>query len=178
MRQPIALTVMNHPTPPRYGTPAIECADRVGLCTLDVNARTLERLALPDLRGIRWAVPTSRGCGVWGLAGGGRDLRLVIQQRDGSFATAGLSQHANMTSLAEGGTGCEVAIYQGMSNEQAQVVVTLDNGAKWQVHRAPLPQVAGLVETVPRMRVLLPPRWAALPTITSSLGLPGPLTPL
>lgn len=178
MRQPVQLIITGDPVPPRYGTPAIECADGVGLCTLDVNARTLERLALPDLGGIRWAVPTARGCGLWGLAGAGNDLRLVIQQRDGSFATASLSQHASMTSLAEGGTSCEVAVYQGMPNEQTQVVVTLDNGATWQVHRAPLPQVAGLVETVPHLRVLLPPRWAALPAITSSLGLPGPLTPL
>lgn len=74
MSRPAQLTIMDHPVPPRYGTPAIECADVVGLCTLDVNARTLERLALPDLRGIRWAVPTSRGCGLWGLAGAGNDL--------------------------------------------------------------------------------------------------------
>ena len=177
MRQPVQLTVTGDPVPPRYGTPAIECADEVGLCTLDVNARTLERLALPDVDGIRWAVPTARGCGLWGIAGAGSDLRLVIQQRDGSFATADLSQHASMTSLAEGGTGCEVAVYQGTSDRQAQLVVTLDDGATWQVRRAPLPQVAGLIETEPHLRVLLPPRWAALPAITSGLGLPGPLTP-
>ena len=178
MRQPVQLTVMDHAVPPRFGTPAIECADGVGLCTLDANARTLERLALPDIDGIRWAVPTTQGCGLWGLAGAGGDLRLVLQQRDGSFATDDLSDEAPMTSLAEGGTDCEVAVYQGTSSTQAQLVVSLDEGATWQVRRAPLPQLAGLIEAEPHLRVLLPPRWAALPATTSPLGLPGPLKPL
>lgn len=178
MRQPVQLIVMDHAVPPRFGTPAIECADGVGLCTLDVNARTLERLALPNLDGIRWAVPTTRGCGLWGLAGAGGDLRLVLQQRDGSFATADLRDDAPMTSLAEGGPGCEVAVYQGTSDTQTQLVVSLDEGATWQVRRSPLPQVSGLIEQEPRLRVLLPPRWAALPETTSGFGLPGPLTPL
>ncbi|KRC88325.1 hypothetical protein ASE25_15950 [Terrabacter sp. Root85] len=180
MRQPVALTVMDHPVAPPFGTSTVECADGAGLCTLDVNARTLERLAVPNVPDghTRWATPTSKGCGIWGLTGAGGDLRLVIQQRDGSFASADLPGDATPTSLAEGGAECEVAYYQSTADTQDQLVVSLDQGSTWQARRAPLPQLSGNIEEKPRLRVLIPPRWAALPEVTSPSGLPGPLKPL
>jgi hypothetical protein len=178
MRHPVQLTVMDHPVRPRYGVPAIECADREGLCTLDVDANTLERLAVPDLPGMRWAIPNATGCGLWGTAGAGSDLRLVIQQRDGSFAMADIPDDSVPMSPAEGGNNCEVAYYQTVSASVAQMVVSLDEGTTWQVRRARSPQLDGAIENEPRLRVLLPPRWAAMPTTKSVYGLPGELEPL
>ncbi|GAA2496726.1 hypothetical protein [Terrabacter carboxydivorans] len=181
MHQPVQLTVMDRPLNLPFGTPTIECADAVGLCTLDVNARTLKRLAVPDLAaggGTRWATPTAKGCGIWGLTGAGGDVRLVIQQRDGSFAMADLPGDATPMSLAEGGPSCEIAYYQGSSSSETQLAVSLDDGVTWQARRAPLPQLSGLVEEQPRLRVLIPPRWASLPEIARPAGLPGPLKPL
>lgn len=180
MHQPVQLTVMDGPVPPRFGTPTVECADGVGLCTLDVNARTLQRLALPEVDGVRWAVPTSKGCGIWGLAAAGEDRRLVIQQPDGSFATSQLPQTSRGISMAEGGASCEVAVYQDASDMVTEIVVSLDDGATWQVRGPVLPpsHQDGLIEERPRLRVLLMPRWAALPTIRGTYPLPGPLTPL
>ncbi|HET7800657.1 MAG TPA: hypothetical protein VFL38_09565 [Humibacillus xanthopallidus] len=180
MRQPVQLTVMDRPVAPLYGTPTVECADGIGLCALDVNARTLQRLALPQVDGIRWATPTSAGCGIWGLAGAGADRRLVIQQSDGSFATASLPQTSRGISMAEGGPACEVAVYQDVSDTRTEIVVSVDNGATWQVRGPVLPpaQQDGLIEERPRLRVLLSPRWAALPTTRGTYPAPGPLTPL
>lgn len=101
-----------HNFDPRCVTSAVECVDGLGLCTLDANARTLQRLALPRAADTRWATPIGKGCGIWGLVGAGSDLRLVIQQRDGTFASADLPNDASATSLAEGGAECEVAYYQ------------------------------------------------------------------
>src|SRR3954452_24342194 len=117
MHGPVQLTVMDRPVPPPFGTSTVECADGLGLCTLDPNARTLQRLAVPQLDGIRWAVPNHEGCALWGLAGAGKDLRLVIQQRDGSFAAADLSGASLATTMAEGGPACEVAVYQSPAAE-------------------------------------------------------------
>jgi hypothetical protein len=180
MHQPVQLTVMDGPVAPRYGTPTVECADGVGVCTLDVNARTLQRLALPDVEGVRWAVPTSKGCGIWGLAAAGADRRLVIQQTDGSFATAQLPETSRGDSMAEGGSACEVAVYQNASDMVTEIVLSVDNGATWQV-RGPLPPPSlqqGLIEQRPRLRVLLPPRWATLPETRGTYPRPGPLSPL
>jgi hypothetical protein len=178
MHQQVPLTVMDRPATKPYGTPAVECADGVGLCSLDVNARTLERLAVPTLDGVRWATPTTKGCGIWGVAGAGGDVRLVIQQRDGSYASADLPDDSTPMSLAEGGPECEVAYYQGSSASETQLAVSLDQGRTWQARRAALPQLSGLIEEKPRLRVLIPPRWAALPEVARPAGLPGPLKPL
>ena len=178
MRRPVQLTVMDHPVRPRYGIPVIECADREGLCTLDIHRKTLERLAVPDLPGMRWTIPTVTGCGLWGIVGAGSDLRLVLQQLDSSFATADIPADSVPLSLAEGGTNCEVAYYQVMSASEAQLVVSLDEGRSWQVHRARAPQLDGAIDHEPHLRVLLPPRWAAMAPMSSIFGLPGHLLPL
>ncbi len=186
MHQPVRLTVMDRPVAPRFGASAVECADGVGLCSLDVNARTLERLALPEAAPTRWATPVERGCGIWGLAGAGSDLRLVIQQRDGSFASADLPDDSLATSLAEGGGACEVAYYQSTHAAgvaaRTRLVVSLDQGATWQERRAPHPADVGLVEARPRLRVLIPPGWASLPqsraASATSSALPARLVPL
>ncbi|EWT00676.1 hypothetical protein N865_14040 [Intrasporangium oryzae NRRL B-24470] len=174
--EPARVTVMDRPVAPRYGTSTVECANGDGLCHLDVRARTLERLQLPSLVGIRWASPTT--CGLWGLMGAGQNVKLVIQQPDDSFTTVGLSDRAHATTMAEGGRNCEIAVYQSVTDYQAQLLVSLDHGRTWQVRSTPLPQGAGLYEQYPHLRVLLSPQWAQLPTTTSPIGMPGPLTPL
>lgn len=180
LRQPVPLTVQDRAEAVPYGTPTVECADGVGLCALDPDARTLQRIALPAVDGVRWATPTAKGCGIWGLAAAGGDPRLVVQQRDGSFAAVALARTTTGITMAEGGPGCEVAVYQGVSDMVSELLVSLDDGATWQV-RGPIPppqHLAGLVEEKPRLRVLLPARWAALPATRSSHALPGPRTPL
>lgn len=178
MHGPLQLTVRDRPVAPDFGTSAVECADGAGLCALDVNARTLQRLALPGGDGVRWATPVAKGCGSWGLVGAGGDLRLVVQQPDGSFATADLPDDSAPTSIAEGGPACEVAYYEDVTSSLTELVVSLDQGASWQVRRATPPGPAGLIEQRPRLRVLIPPRWAALPEVPHPSGLPGRLRPL
>lgn len=80
--------------------------------------------------------------------------------------------------MAEGGRDCEIAVYQFVTDHQAQLLVSLDHGRTWQVRSTPLPQLAGLYEEYPHLRVLLSPLWAQLPATTSPIGMPGPLTPL
>jgi hypothetical protein len=178
MRTPVHLTVLDSPTPHAYGVPGVECANQEGLCTLDLNARTLERLTIPDLPDTRWAIPTAQGCGLWGLVGVGVQTRLVIQQRDGTFATADLPHAPHGVAMAEGGPNCEVAYYQTLVPDQNQLVVSLDQGRTWQVRQSPLPQVAGYYEHQPRDRFLIPPHWADLPPTPRPLEPPGALHPL
>ncbi|GAA2494945.1 hypothetical protein [Terrabacter carboxydivorans] len=178
MSRPTALTVLDRPVTGPFGLPGIECADQVGVCTLDTRARTLARLATPDVPDTRWALPTSPGCGLWGLSGIGVRTRLVIQQRDGSFATADLPDAPLSTTMAEGGPSCEVAYYQGVALDQDQLVVSLDQGRSWQIRKTPLPQVAGYYEHQPRDRFLIPPHWADLPPMSHGLRAPGVLRPL
>ncbi|MGW5240292.1 hypothetical protein ACWEOW_15285 [Monashia sp. NPDC004114] len=178
MSQPMQLAVRDDATAHAFGVPSIECADQVGLCTLDTNAGTLERLAIPHVPDIRWATPTADGCGLWGLAGVGAKLSLVIQQRDGSFASADLPNAPNSTTMAEGGPNCEVALYQGVVLDQDQLVVSLDQGKTWQIRQTPLPQVAGLGEHLPHDRSFIPPHWEDLPPMAHPLPAPGALHPL
>jgi RNA polymerase sigma factor (sigma-70 family) len=178
MAQPVQLTVLDRPFTHRFGVPGIECADRVGLCTLNVNARTLERLAVPEVPDTRWATPTAPGCGLWGLAGAGGDLRLIIQQRDGSFASADIPDDQAPTGMAEGGPHCEIAYYQGVADNKDQLVVSLDQGRTWQIHQTPLPQAAGYLEQQPRLRELIPPHWRHLPPMLHPLKPPSSLHPL
>ena len=173
MSQPVQLTVLDRPVTHSFGVPSIECADQVGLCTLDQSARTLERLAIPDVPDTRWATPTAQGCGLWGLAGVGANLRLVIQQRDGSFASADLPADPYSATMAEGGPNCEVAYYQSVTENKDQLVVSLDQGKTWQIRQTPLPQVAGYYEHQPRDRFLIPPHWADLPPMAHPLKPPG-----
>ncbi|GAA2165903.1 hypothetical protein FHX52_0920 [Humibacillus xanthopallidus] len=177
MTQPVDLEVLDHPATHGFGTASIECANQVGLCTLDLSAQTLERLAIPNLPDTRWATPTVRGCGLWGLVGLSTKARLVIQQRDGSFATADLPAEPNSTTMAEGGPNCEVAYYQSVGADADQLVVSLDQGRTWQIRQTPLPQVAGYYEHQPRDRFFIPPNWAALPPMAHPLEPPGPLIP-
>jgi hypothetical protein len=172
MAQPVQLTVLDRPTTHTIGAPSIECPDQVGLCTLDPNARTLERLALPDVPDTRWATPTAQGCGLWGLAGVGAHPRLVLQQRDGSFASADLPAGPNAITMAEGGANCEVAYYQSITENKDQLVVTLDHGNTWQIRQTPPPQVGGYYEHQPRDRFLIPPHWADLPPMAHPLPAP------
>lgn len=178
MSGPVQLTVLDRPLTRSFGVPGIECADRVGLCTLNVSARTLERLALPNVPDTRWATPTPTGCGLWGLAGAGGDLRLIIQQRDGAFASADIPEDRAPTGMAEGGPNCEIAYYQSVAENQEQLVVSLDQGRTWQIRQTPMPQVAGLLEQEPRLRELIPPHWTHLPAMPHPLKPPGPLHPL
>ena len=178
MHGPVVLTVGNHPVNPGFGTPSIECPDRVGLCTLDLSAGTVTPLARPDVPGARWATPTPEGCGLWALAGIGGDLRLVVQQRDGSFATADIPDDDAVATMAEGGADCAVAYYQSVAADRYQLVVSLDQGRTWSVRQVPATQVAGLVEPQPRPRTLVPPRWQHLPRVRDPLGTPGPLQPI
>ena len=180
MHQPVALTVMDRPVAVPYGTPTVECAEGEGLCALDANARTLQRVSLPAVDAVRWATPNARGCGIWGLAGAGDDLRLVVQQRNGSFSTARLPGTGHGTTMAEGGAGCETAVFQSRSDMVVELLVSLDEGATWQVRGpiAPPQHLEGLIEEQPRLRVLLPPRWSALPSTRSIFPMPDPLTPL
>ncbi|MGO4664400.1 hypothetical protein AB4Z14_21270 [Terrabacter sp. 2TAF16] len=178
MSQPMQLTVLDRPTTHTFGAPSIECADQVGLCTLNQDAGKLERLALPEVPDTRWATPTARGCGLWGLAGVGANPRLVIQQRDGSFASAALPDAPYSATMAEGGPNCEVAYYQSVTENKDQLVVSLDHGKTWQIRQPPLPQVAGYYEHQPRDRFLIPPHWTELPPMTHPLPPPGALHPL
>lgn len=177
MSQPTQLTVLDRPLTHSFGVPSIECADQAGLCTLNQSARTLERLALPDVLDTRWATPTAQGCGLWGLAGAGAKTRLMIQQRDGSFATADLPRAPLGVSMAEGGPNCEVAYYQSVAEDKDQLVVSLDQGLTWQIRQTPLPQVAGYYEHQPRDRFLIPPHWTDLTPMTHPLPPPGALHP-
>ncbi len=177
MTKPVPLTVMNTPVTHNYGVSSIECADQVGLCSLNVGAHTLERLAVPDLPDTRWATPTAQGCGLWGLSGVGTRTRLVIQQRDGSFASTSLPADPYSTTMAEGGPDCEVAYYQSVTPDKDQLVVSLDQGRTWQIRQTPLPQLAGYYEHQPRDRFLMPPNWQKLPP-PHPLKPPGPLAPL
>jgi hypothetical protein len=178
MSRPVRLAVLDHPTAPRFGTPGIECADQEGVCTLDMTRQTLQRLAVPAVPDTRWALPTAPGCGLWGLAGVGGDLRLVIQQRDGSFAAADIPAPPNGTSMAEGGSSCEVAFYQSVTPDTNQLLVSLDEGKTWQIRQSPLPQVAGYYEHQPRDRFLLPPHWTDLRPPAHPVQPPAPLHPL
>ncbi|MGO4600023.1 hypothetical protein [Terrabacter sp. 2RAF25] len=178
MSRPVLLTVVNGPATPNYGVSSIECADQVSLCSLNVAAGTLQRLAVPNVPDTRWATPTAQGCGLWGLAGVGTRPRLVIQQRDASFAVTDLPGDPNSTTMAEGGPNCEVAFYQSVTEHSDQLVVTLDQGRTWQIRQSPLPQVAGYYEHQPRDRFLIPPDWSKLPPMTHPLTPPGPLKPL
>ena len=178
MAQPVQLTMPDQPVAHDFGVPSIECADQVGLCTLDQNAQTLERLAIPDVPDTRWATPTAQGCGLWGLAGVSAQPRLIIQQRDGSFASADLSADPNSTTMAEGGPNCEIAYYQSVADNKDQLVVSLDQGKTWQIRQTPLPQVAGYYEHQPRDRFLIPPDWADLPPMASPLEPPEALRPI
>ncbi len=178
MSTPVPLTVLNRAVTHNYGVSSIECADQVGLCSLNVTAHTLERLAVPDLPDTRWATPTAQGCGVWGLSGAGTRTKLVIQQRDGSFASTDLPADPYSTTMAEGGPDCEVAYYQTVTPDQDQLVVSLDQGRTWQIRQTPMPQLAGYYEHQPRDRFLIPPRWQELPPMAHPLRPPGPLTPL
>ena len=172
---PVVLTVRDRPVTPGFGTSSIECPDRVGLCTLDTAERTVTPLARPDVPDARWSTPTPAGCGLWALAGIGGDLRLVIQQRDGSFATADIPDDGVAATMAEGGPDCAVAYYQAVTPERDQLVVSIDQGRTWAVRQVPAPQVAALVEQEPRPRTLLPPRWQQLPVVRDPLETPGPL---
>ncbi len=174
MRSPTPLTFSDRPAARSFGVPSIECPDRVGLCALDPDAGAIERLARPDVPDARWATPTATGCGLWALAGSSGNLRLVIQQRDGSFAAADIPDDAPATAMAEGGTHCEIAYYQVDSLDRCQLVVSLDEGKTWQVRKAVSP-AAGPVEQQPRPRVLLPTWWPELPAAPHALRPPGPL---
>jgi hypothetical protein len=178
MTQPVELRGLDRPATRRFGAPSIDCPDQVGLCTLDVTAQTLERLAVPDLTDTRWSTPTAQGCGLWALAGVGAKPRLVIQQRDGSFATADLPTDPYSATMAEGGPKCEVAFYESVSADTNQLVVSLDQGKTWQIRQSPLPQVAGYYEHQPRDRFFIPPHWIDLPTPAHPVEPPGPLHPL
>ena len=178
MSQPAHLTVMDRAVAHSFGVPSIECADRVGLCTLDQNARTLERLVIPQVPHTRWATPTATGCGLWGLAGVGGNLRLIIQQHDGSFASADIPDDSAAAAMAEGGPGCEIAYYQSIGENRDQLVVSLDQGRTWQIRQTPMPQVAGYAEEQPRPRTLIPPRWTSLPPMPHPLPPPRGLQPL
>ena len=178
MSQPVQVTVMDGPVAHSFGVPSIECPDRVGLCTLDENARTLGRLAIPDVPDTRWATPTAEGCGLWGLAGGSGNLRLIIQQRDGSFASADIADDSAAAAMAEGGPNCDIAYYQAIVGNSYQLVVSLDQGKTWQVRRTSMSQVAGYAEKQPRSRTLIPPRWALLPPMPHPLPPPRGLQPL
>lgn len=177
MSRPVHLRVLDRAVTQGFGVPSIECADQVGLCTLDPSAQTLTRLAIPDLPDTRWATPTRQGCGLWGLVGVGGNPRLVIQQRDGSFATADVPAEPNSTTMAEGGPNCEVAYYQSIGADSDQLVVSLDQGRTWQIRQTPPPQAGGYYEHQPRDRFLIPPHWAALPPMAHPLKAPGPLAP-
>ena len=178
MSQPVQLPVLDRPATHSFGVPSIECADRVGLCTLDQNARTLERLAIPQVPHTRWATPTATGCGLWGLAGVGGNLRLVIQQRDGSFASADIPDDSAAAAMAEGGPGCEIAYFQTSVANTHQLVVSLDQGKTWQIRQTAMPQGTGYAERQPRFRTLIPPRWADLPPMPQPLAAPRGLQPL
>jgi hypothetical protein len=178
MTQPVQLTVPDQPVAHDFGVASIECADQVGLCTLDQNAQTLERLAIPDVPDTRWATPTAQGCGLWGLAGVGAKPRLIIQQRDGSFASADLPGDPYSTTMAEGGPNCEIAYYQSVAENKEQLVVSLDQGHTWQIRQTPAPQVAGYYEHQPRDRFLIPPHWADLPPMAGPLKSPRAVRPL
>lgn len=178
MDGPVVLTLGNRPVNPGFGTPSIECPDRVGLCTLDISAGTVTPLARPDVPGARWATPTPEGCGLWALAGIGGDLRLVVQQRDGSFASADIPDDDVVATMAEGGSDCAVAYYQSVAADRYQLVVSLDQGRTWSVRQVPATQVAGLVEPEPRPRTFVPSRWQHLPGVRDPLGTPGPLQPI
>lgn len=178
MNQPVQLTVMDRPVTHYFGVPGIECPDQVGVCTLNQNMRTLQRLALPNAPDTRWAVPTAEGCGLWGLAGAGPKLNLVIQQRDGSFASVDLPDGYAAT-MAEGGPNCEIAYYQGVDPDKTELVVSLDQGRTWQIRQAQLPQLTGNLEQQPHLRALIPTHWANLPQMPHApLPAPGPLHPL
>ncbi|WP_323100300.1 hypothetical protein [Intrasporangium sp. YIM S08009] len=178
MDRPAELTFRDRAVTHAFGVPGIECPDRVGVCTLDTAARTIDRLARPDVPDSRWSTPTPAGCGLWALAGTGGNLRLVIQQRDGSFATADIPDDDVAAMMAEGGPDCEVAYYQAVAGDRFQLVVSLDQGRTWSIHRAPVLEVAGLVEKEPRPRTLIPPQWQALPSVRDPLDPPGSLQPL
>ena len=178
MSQPVQLTVRDRPFTHSFGVPSVECPDRVGLCTLDQSAMTLERLAIPQVPKTRWATPTAKTCGLWGLAGVGGNLRLIIQQRDGSFASADIPDDSAAATMAEGGPNCEVAYYQRVDESRDQLVVSLDQGKTWQVRQSPVPEVARYAEEQPRFRALIPPQWAALPPTPHPLPPPRGLQPL
>ena len=178
MSRPVELTLRDPPSRRAFGVPSIECPDRVGVCTLDTAARTVDRLARPDVPDSRWSTPTPAGCGLWALAGTGGNLRLVIQQRDGSFATADIPDDDVETTMAEGGPDCEVAYYQAVAEDRYQLVVSLDQGRTWAIRQAPVLEVAGLLEQQPRPRTLIPPQWETLPGVRDPLDPPGPLQPL
>ena len=178
MSQPAHVTVMGGPVAHSFGVPSIECPDQVGLCTLDENARTLGRLAIPDVPDTRWATPTAQGCGLWGLAGVSGNLRLIIQQRDGSFASADIADDSAAAAMAEGGPNCEIAYYQAIVGDRYQLVVSLDQGKTWQLRQTSMPQVAGHAERQPRLRSLIPPRWTLLPPMPHPLPPPRGLRPL
>jgi hypothetical protein len=178
MDRPVELTFRDRAVRHAFGVPGIECPDRVGACTLDTAARTIERLARPAVPDSRWSTPTPAGCGLWALAGAGGNLRLVIQQRDGSFATADIPDDDVAAWMAVGGSDCEVGYYQAVTEDRYQLVVSLDQGRTWAIRQAPAPEVAGLVEEQPRPRTLVPPRWQTLPGVRHLLAPPGPLQPL
>jgi len=178
MSQPVQLTVLDRPVAHSFGAPSIECADQVGLCTLNQDAGTLERLAIPDVPDTRWATPTAQGCGLGGLAGVGANPRLVIQQRDGSFARADRPGAPYSATMAEGGPNCDFFYDPATTENKDQLVVSLDHGKTWQIRQTPLPQVAGYYEHQPRDRFLIPPHWADLPPMTHPLKSPGTLHPL
>jgi len=178
LAEPVRLTLSDRPVARSFGVPSIECPDRVGLCTLDVNARAIERLARPDVPDARWATPTASGCGLWALAGVGGNVRLVIQQRDGSFSSADLPDDSDAIAMAEGAPGCAIAYYQAVDLERCELVVSLDEGRTWQVRQTATPHVAGYLEQNPRPRVLVPTQWQKLPPMPRPVALPGPLHPL
>lgn len=178
MSQPVQVTVMPGPVAHSFGVPSIECPDQLGLCILDEHARTLGRLAIPDVPDTRWATPTPEGCGLWGLAGLSGNLRLIIQQRDGSFASADIADDSPAAAMAEGGPNCEIAYYQAIVGNRYQLVVSLDQGKTWQIRRTSMPQMAGYAEKQPRLRTLIPPRWALLPPMPDPLPAPRGLQPL
>jgi hypothetical protein len=177
MSRPAPLTLLPSPAV-GFGLPGVECPDGVGLCTLHENAGTVQRLALPRVPDVHWAVPTATGCGLWGLAGTGTRPRLVIQQRDGSFGSVDIPANPYTTTMAEGGPSCEVAYYQSVTPDTDRLVVSVDQGATWQVRQTPLPQVAGYYEHQPRDRFLIPPHWTDLPVVSRPVGTPGVLRPL
>jgi hypothetical protein len=96
MSQPVQVSVMDGPVAHSFGVPSIECPDQVGLCTLEENARTLGRLAVPDVPDTRWATPTAEGCGLWGLAGvsGKRECIAVASGRDDTAQRRVINQAA------------------------------------------------------------------------------------
>ncbi len=178
MDRPVELTFRDRAVTQAFGVPGIECPDRVGVCTLETAARTIERLARPDVPDSRWSIPTPAGCGLWALAGAGGNLRLIIQQRDGSFATADIPDDDVAATMAEGGPDCEVGYYQAVAGDRYQLVVSLDQGRTWAIRQAPVLEVAGLVEEQPRPRTLVPAQWQTLPGVRDPLHPPGPLQPL